>query len=83
MVITRVYVKPFWVTLPSCNTLVGMAWSCPTTMKDMAEIPEIMQYSGWDGIVMEGVHHVIIQFGSTFVLSYFLYNQYPGAIQIR
>jgi len=63
-----------------------MAWSCPTAMKDMAEIPEIMQCSGWDGIIMEGVHHVhhaIIQFDGAFVHSYALYSQYPGAIQIR
>lgn len=75
---TGVYVKLCWVTLPSCHTLVGMAWSCPATMKDMAEIPEIMRCSGWDGIVMEGVNHVIIQFCSTFVPSYSLYSQYPA-----
>ena len=63
--------------------LRGMAWSCPTAMKDMAEIPEIIQYSGWDGIIMEGVHHAIIQFDSTFVHSYALYSQYPEPIQIR
>ena len=37
-----------------------------------------MQYDGWDGITTEGLHHVIIQFSSTFVLSYSLHSQYPG-----
>ena len=73
-------VKPCWVTLTSCNALVGMGRSCPVTMKDKAEIPEMMQYgaySGWDGIIMEGVHHVIIHFGSTCLLSYSLYMSIP------